>query len=355
MTDDPSHSSPCTRARLRLLQSSGRSQSTCSGATSLWSFPSFVLSTICSRTLVLTQTVPLQIAGFHPFCAFLGLATYQVPFPSLSTILTQLAVFFVVEDTVHYWSHRWLHTPKLYKFVPRPTSSRLSCAKSLISLVTPVRDRWIHKVHHEYPAPFGLTAEYAHPLEVMILGSGTIGGPIIYCALTRNLHLLTMLIWITLRVASLPFFFVARHSFNELERLTPFFDPSVQLCQAVSAHSGYDFPWSLRHILPFWAGAEHHDWHHMSFINVHFPPTATLSNRSSKADPAILSIRAKQNFSSSFRHWDYLLGTDTKYRAYRARIDAEKTKEARERLRQIEDEKMEAEGVVLAQETIARA
>lgn len=163
----------------------------------------FVLSAGCFLALVLTQSVSLQIAGFHPFCAFLGLATYQVPFPSLSTILTQLAVFFVVEDTVHYWSHRWLHTPKLYKFVPPLYSLKSSCSKSLTSFVTPARDRWIHKVHHEYPAPFGLTAEYAHPLEVMILGSGTIGGPIIYCALTRNLHLLTMLIWITLRVASL--------------------------------------------------------------------------------------------------------------------------------------------------------
>ena len=117
-----------------------------------------------------------------------------------------LAVFFVVEDTVHYWSHRWLHTPKLYKFVPSFCSLLSSCSKSLTSFVTPARNRWIHKVHHEYPAPFGLTAEYAHPLEVMILGSGTVGGPIIYCALTRNLHLLTMLIWITLRVASLSSF-----------------------------------------------------------------------------------------------------------------------------------------------------
>lgn len=29
-----------------------------------------------------------------------------------------------------------------------------------------------------------------------------------------------------------------------------------------------------------------------------------------------------QNFSSSFRHWDSLFGTDTKYKAYRARIAA---------------------------------
>ena len=58
-----------------------------------------------------------------------------------------------------------------------------------------------------------------------------------------------------------------------------------------------DFPWSLQHIIPFWSGAEHHDFHHMAFVN---------------------------NFSTSFRWCDRLFGTDTKYRAYRARLDAAK-------------------------------
>jgi methylsterol monooxygenase len=42
--------------------------------------------------------------------------------------------------------------------------------------------------------------------------------------------------------------------------------------------------------LPFWAGAEHHDYHHMAFVNC---------------------------FSTSFRWWDHLMGTDLKYKAYR--------------------------------------
>ena len=54
-----------------------------------------------------------------------------------------------------------------------------------------------------------------------------------------------------------------------------------------------DFPWSLQHILPFWSGAEHHDFHHMAFVN---------------------------NFSTSFRWCDHLFGTDTKYQEYRKRI-----------------------------------
>jgi hypothetical protein len=27
-----------------------------------------------------------------------------------------------------------------------------------------------------------------------------------------------------------------------------------------------EFPWSLHHFLPFWAGADHHDLHHEKFI-----------------------------------------------------------------------------------------
>ncbi|CDZ96809.1 c-4 methyl sterol oxidase [Phaffia rhodozyma] len=219
-----------------------------------------------------TMELPL-IGGFHPLCVYLGLATHELPFPTWTKIAWQIALFFVIEDTVHYWMHRWLHTPKLYKM--------------------------IHKVHHEFPAPFGLVAEYAHPLEVLILGAGTIGGPIVFCAITHDLHLFTVLVWMTLR-----------------------------LFQAVSAHSGYDFPWSMHNWFPLWAGAEHHDYHHMAFVN---------------------------NFSSSFRHWDYFFGTDTKYHAYKARLRAAKNQAERQRLQKVEDEKAEAEGIVAANETCAKA
>ena len=77
-------------------------------------------------------------------------------------------------------------------------------------LHTPILYRHIHKLHHKYSAPFGLAAEYAHPLEVMILGTGTIVGPLLWCWLKPNLHIITVYIWITLR-----------------------------LFQAIDAHSGY--------------------------------------------------------------------------------------------------------------------
>ncbi len=159
---------------------------------------------------------------------YFGLAT-DAPFPPLAKMALQIAVFFVAEDTWHYWMHRAFHWGPLYKHV--------------------------HKIHHQYSAPFGLAAEYASPIEVLFLGIGTVFSPVLWAALTGDLHILTMYVWIMLR-----------------------------LFQAIDAHSGYDFPWSLHRLLPFWAGAQHHDVHHERFIG---------------------------NYSSSFRWWDYLMDTES--------------------------------------------
>ena len=34
----------------------------------------------------------------------------------------------------------------------------------------------------------------------MLLGTGTIGGPVLYCAFRHDLHIVTVYIWITLRL-----------------------------------------------------------------------------------------------------------------------------------------------------------
>lgn len=218
---------------------------------------------------------------FHPVAQAIGMDTWQVPFPSWKIMAPQIAFFFFFEDMFHYFAHGLLHTPMLYKH--------------------------IHKIHHKYSAPFGLAAEYAHPAEVMILGTGTIAGPLLWCYFTRNLHIFTVYIWIALR-----------------------------LFQAIDAHSGYDFPWSLQHILPFWSGAEHHDFHHMAFVN---------------------------NFSTSFRWWDRMLGTDDKYRAYRERLQTA-MKEAKakgltlQQMKDLEDkmiQQAEIDGVKAEAEVESRA
>jgi len=33
--------------------------------------------------------------------------------------------------------------------------------------------KYVHKVHHDHAAPFGMAAEYAHPIETAFLGLGT--------------------------------------------------------------------------------------------------------------------------------------------------------------------------------------
>ncbi|GAA6038280.1 hypothetical protein JCM8097_003919 [Rhodosporidiobolus ruineniae] len=192
----------------------------------------------CTKGVLLTHfSVELpQIYLFFPMAASVGMKTWHVPFPHWQTICWQVALFFLIEDTWHYWAHRLFHLPYFYKR--------------------------IHKIHHTYSAPFGLAAEYAHPIEVLALGAGTVLAPLGYCYLSGgNMHILTMYIWIALR-----------------------------LFQAVDSHSGYDFPWSLRMWFPAWAGADHHDYHHQQFVDC---------------------------YASSFRHWDYLLGTDKRYHAYR--------------------------------------
>lgn len=91
-----------------------------------------------------------------------------------------------------------------------------------------------------------------------------------------------------------------------------------------NAHSNVDFPWSLQHILPFWSGADHHDFHHMAFTN---------------------------NYSTSFRWWDRMLGTDDKYLAYRKKVDAAKaamkgaSKEQHDAIEKKMLEEVEAEGL----------
>lgn len=171
----------------------------------------------------------------------------DVPFPSLTTIAIQIGVFFVVEDMWHYFSHRLLHWGPLYKS--------------------------IHKIHHQYSAPFGMAAEYASPIEVMILGLGTVGTPILWCAVTGDLHIITMYLWIVAR-----------------------------LFQAIDAHSGYEFPWSLHAFIPFWAGADHHDKHHEKFVG---------------------------NYASSFRWWDKIMDTENSPEAIKLRREKKMAKEAK--------------------------
>ncbi|XP_043218286.1 fatty acid hydroxylase domain-containing protein 2-like isoform X1 [Amphibalanus amphitrite] len=59
--------------------------------------------------------------------------------PTFHWVLLEIAVCLLVEEVAFYYSHRLLHSPRLYKK--------------------------IHKWHHEWTSPISITALYAHPLE----------------------------------------------------------------------------------------------------------------------------------------------------------------------------------------------
>ncbi|XAR70402.1 Methylsterol monooxygenase [Bertholletia excelsa] len=176
---------------------------------------------------------PLQLLSY-PSVKMIGIRT-GLPLPSIGEIVAQLLVYFVVEDYTNYWIHRILHCKWGYEK--------------------------IHKVHHEYTAPIAFAAPYAHWAEVLILGIPSFLGP----AMVPG-HMITFWLWIALRQM-----------------------------EAIETHSGYDLPWLPTKYIPFYGGAEYHDYHHY------------------------VGGQSQSNFASVFTYCDYIYGTDKGYR-YQKRI-----------------------------------
>ncbi|KAK1438698.1 hypothetical protein QVD17_04508 [Tagetes erecta] len=176
---------------------------------------------------------PLQLVSY-PSIQMIGVRT-SLPLPSLMEIISQLIVYFLIEDYTNYWIHRLFHSKWGYEK--------------------------IHKVHHEYTAPIGFAAPYAHWIEVLILGIPSFLGPAIVPG-----HMITFWLWIALRQI-----------------------------EAIETHSGYDFPWTLTKYIPFYGGADYHDYHHY------------------------VGGQSQSNFASVFTYCDYIYGTDKGYR-YQKRL-----------------------------------
>jgi len=117
----------------------------------------------------------------------------------------------IVEDFTFYWSHRFFHTPFLYKN--------------------------FHKIHHEFTNTISIGALYAHPLEY-ILGNTlpTVYGSLI---LGSHIHYSTFMLWITIRVF-----------------------------ETIDGHCGYEFSWSPYRLLPFSGSSEYHNYHHSHNVGV---------------------------------------------------------------------------------------
>ncbi|CAK9303676.1 unnamed protein product [Gordionus sp. m RMFG-2023] len=171
------------------------------------------------------------IMGTYYFVEFLNIPLEYEKMPRWYIIGLQVIGCAIIEDTWHYFLHRMMHHRKLYKYV--------------------------HKLHHTFNAPFGMVAEYAHPVETLVLGMGFFIG-----ILTFTTHMILLWIWVLFR-----------------------------LLETIDVHSGYDI-WFLNpfHLLPGYAGVRFHDFHHMNFVG---------------------------NYSSTFVWWDKLFGTDSQYNRFK--------------------------------------
>ena len=145
--------------------------------------------------------------------------------PSCLTILFQLALFILSEDTIFFWTHYLFHTPWLYKN--------------------------IHKKHHVYRQPTGVTAVLSDPIEGIQTQLAVWLMPVLW----KDTHIFTLCLWVAIRVY-----------------------------QTVLAHSGYNLPYiSTQYWLPeLMPGALAHDFHHQ---------------------------HGKWNYGSFFSIWDQLMGT----------------------------------------------
>ncbi|XP_048752717.1 fatty acid hydroxylase domain-containing protein 2-like isoform X2 [Ostrea edulis] len=118
--------------------------------------------------------------------------------PAIPTFFLHLSGFVVIEEIGFYYSHRLMHSSFLYKRV--------------------------HKKHHEWTAPIGLTAVYSHPIEMLVTNLiPFLCGPVVFGSC-----LVTALWWF-----------------------------AIAFTVTIIHHSGYHLP-----LLP---SPEFHDFHHLKF------------------------------------------------------------------------------------------
>lgn len=125
--------------------------------------------------------------------------------------------------------------------------------------------KFIHKKHHTFKQNIGIASEFAHPVEDLCNIFATVGG-----CLFMGSHAYVLWLWLVIRIA-----------------------------ETVDAHSGYLFPWSPFSLFSVQGGAERHEFHHSHNVG---------------------------NFGSFFIFWDWLMGTDVDYLAYKAKIAKENAK-----------------------------
>ena len=128
-------------------------------------------------------------------------------YPVWYTVLSVLLVL-IIQDTFYYWIHRWMHLPRVY--------------------------RWIHKEHHMSLRTSAFTAFSFHPLE----------------SLLQAVVLPLLVVWLPLHIGVI------------LLILT------VMTFSATINHGGveiYSAKWARSWVTKWLIGAAHHDDHHKKF------------------------------------------------------------------------------------------
>jgi len=188
----------------------------------------------CVKALLFNHVCVLFPLSFFNYGLLEGAGTqFDFPFPSWTSMLVRTFFYFVIEDAFFYFGHRWLHTEWAYTH--------------------------IHALHHKYEAPIAMASSFAHPAEMIMLGIGSFLGPFIIGSF-YGAHLFDWWVWMTIRQI-----------------------------EALDVHSGFDFPWHLSKLVPFYCGPHHHDHHHKTYSG---------------------------NYSSTFTWMDRLCDTDRSYRNY---------------------------------------
>ena len=126
--------------------------------------------------------------------------------PPSTTMLWQIAFFFIANEVGFYFAHRLIHHPSLY---------------------------WIHKKHHSYNSTIALAAQYCHPIEMVLANNLPTGIGIKILSFFYPVHIYTIIIWFTFRVV-----------------------------ETNDGHCGYDWPWAQAELLPLSAGGNYHAFHH---------------------------------------------------------------------------------------------
>uniref|UniRef100_A0A7M4EY32 Fatty acid hydroxylase domain-containing protein n=1 Tax=Crocodylus porosus TaxID=8502 RepID=A0A7M4EY32_CROPO len=187
----------------------------------------------------LTIQTPMCLAVYI-YIEYVDLPCDWNSMPRWYSAVLQIFGCFVIEDTWEYFTHRLLHHKTLYPY--------------------------LHKVHHNFQAPFSIQATYVSHAETVIIGTGFFFGMLAFCH-----HLFLLWLWVVARVA-----------------------------QNTHVHSGYDVPWDPLRLVPFAATARYHDFHHLN---------------------------GQGNYASIFTWWDELFGTDKEYENYNARGRQKEMKE----------------------------